>query len=104
MLNIVNNNWIIKNKLIRTLYKKNEIKKKIIKSLIFNINYKLKKKIYFDYKYKKFNNLSSISKTRMNCMFLGNSRSILKKFKLSRYSCKKFAGLGFLCGLKKASF
>jgi ribosomal protein S14 len=37
-------------------------------------------------------------------MFLGNSRAIIRKFKLSRHACKKYANLGFLTGLKKSSF
>lgn len=105
MLFIKNINWINRDGIIRRLYSKYEIKKLILKCLLYNNNeLNLKKKIFFDFKFKNFTYKSSISKCRSNCMFLGNSRSIIHRFKLSRYASKKFAGMGFLVGLKKSSF
>jgi len=104
MLFIKNINWINRDFTIRKLYSKYEIKKLILKCLLYNNKFNYKKKIFFDVKFKKFTYKSSISKCRSNCMFLGNSRSIIHKFKLSRYASKKFAGMGFLIGLKKSSF
>ncbi len=37
-------------------------------------------------------------------IFLGNSRSIFRRFKLSRHICKKLSSNGFIIRLKKASF
>lgn len=105
MLLIQSINWINRDKKNRLIYKKNEIKKIIIKSLIYNniaINYY--KKLFYDFKFKKFSYYSSIAKYRNNCMYLGNSRAVIRQFKLSRHSCKKYASLGFLIGLKKSSF
>ena len=76
----------------------------IIKSILYNNKYNFLNKLYFDNLFKKFTNKSSISKYRTNCMFLGNSRSIFQKFKMSRHICKKLASNGFLTGLKKSSF
>lgn len=104
MLFIKNINWINRDKYIRKLYNNNELKKLVLKSLLYNNIYNFKEKIFFDFKFKKFSYKSSISKCRSNCMFLGNSRSIIQKFKLSRHSSKKFAGMGFIVGLKKSSF
>jgi len=104
MLFIKNYNWINNDKKIRILYSYKEKKKLIIKSLLYNNNYSLKKKMFFDNKFKKFSKKTSIAKCRSYCMFLGNSRSILWKFRLSRYASKKFANMGFINGLRKASF
>jgi ribosomal protein S14 len=103
MLFIKNIYWINKDKKIRLLFKKLELKKLILKGFLYN-NLNIKNKIFFDFKFKKFLYNSSISKCRSNCMFLGNSKSIIHKFKLSRHSSKKFAGLGFITGLRKSSF
>jgi ribosomal protein S14 len=104
MLFIKNINWINKDKIIRKLYSKYEIKKLVLKGFLYNNFFNHYNKIFFDFKFKKFIYKSSISKCRSNCMFLGNSRSIIQKFKLSRYSSKKFAGMGFITGIKKSSF
>ncbi len=97
-------NWISKDKKSRKIFKKYEVKKLIIKSILYNNSYSLNNKIYFDNIFKKFSYNSSISKYRTNCMFLGNSRSIFQRFKLSRHSCKNLASNGLLIGLKKSSF
>jgi len=104
MLLINTINWIKKDKDNRQIFLKFEIKKLTLKSLLFNINYPFIYKFYFDTIYKKFSFNSSISRYRTSCIFLGNSRSIFKRFKLSRHVCKKFGSNGFLTGLKKASF
>jgi len=103
MLFIKNIHWVNRDKKIRILYKKLELKKLILKGFLYN-NIGIKNKIFYDFKFKKFLYKSSISKCRSSCMFLGNSRSIIHKFKLSRHSSKKFAGLGFITGLSKSSF
>lgn len=103
MLFIKNIHWINRDKKIRLLFSKFELKKLVLKGFLYN-NITIKNKIFFDFKFKKFMFTSSISKCRSNCMFLGNSRSIIHKFKLSRHSSKKFAGLGFITGLSKSSF
>lgn len=104
MLFIKNINWINRDVVIRHLYSKYELKKLILKCLLYNNEFTCRKKIFFDAKFKKFTYKSSISKCRSNCMFLGNSRSVIHRFKLSRYASKKFAGMGFSIGLQKSSF
>lgn len=104
MLLISTVNWIKKDKKYRKEFFKFEIKKLIIKSILFNNKHFFFDKIYYDNIFKKFSHNSSISRSRTNCMFLGNSRSIFQKFKMSRHICKKFASHGLLTGLKKSSF
>ncbi len=96
--------WIKKDKEQRFIFQNNEVKKLILKSLMLNSIKNFYKKLFFDYKFKKFTYKSSISRYRHSCVFLGNSRSIIQQFKLSRHSCKKYASHGFLVGLRKASF
>jgi len=94
-------NWIKNDKIIRKNYIKSEINKIVLKSLLYNDK---NLKLYFDKKFKTFSKNTSISKCRTNCLFLKNSRSIFKKFKMSRHIAKKCASHGFLTGFKKSSF
>jgi ribosomal protein S14 len=97
-------NWIINNKKWRILFKKNEIKKLILKSLLYNKDYLFKFKLYYDKVYKKFKYCTSIAKLQTFCLILKNKKSIFRKFKLSRHTIKKYASNGYIIGLKKASF
>lgn len=47
---------------------------------------------------------ASISRIKNYCILLNNNKSIIKKFKLSRYKIKLMAANGLLIGLKKSSF
>jgi ribosomal protein S14 len=104
MLSINTIGWIKKDRNLRQSYVKYEIKKLTLKSLLYNVNYPFFFKLYFDNFYKKFPYNSSISKYRTSCMFHGNSRSVFKRFKLSRDVSKNLASHGYLTGLKKSSF
>jgi ribosomal protein S14 len=104
MLLITTINWIKKDKNSRQIFSKFEIKKIIIKSLLYNNKGNFNNKLYYDNLFKKFPFSSSISKYRTNCIFLGNSRSVFRRFKLSRHICKKLASNGFLIGFRKSSF
>ena len=104
MLLLKSINWINRDRKIRLVFLKYEIKKIILKSLLYNETFIFYKKFFFDFKFKKFTFKSSISRYRTSCMFLGNSRAIIQPFKLSRHACKKYAALGFIVGLKKSSF
>lgn len=103
MLLITTINWIKKDKNSRQIFSKFEIKKIIIKSLLYN-NSNYYKKMYYDNLFKNFPYNSSISKYRTSCIFLNNSRSVFRRFKLSRHICKNLASNGFLIGFKKSSF
>jgi ribosomal protein S14 len=96
--------WVLKDKKIRSCFHKYEIKKIVLKSLLYNTELPFDYKLYFDNMFKKFPYKSSISKYRTSCVFLGNSRSVFRRFKLSRHSIKKYAPNGYITGLKKSSF
>jgi ribosomal protein S14 len=72
--------------------------------LLYNHNSNFIYKIYYDNLFKKISYNSSIAKLRNFCSYLNNSRSVFKKFKLSRHKIKILAANGYLTGLKKSSF
>ena len=96
--------WVIRDKKKRNYFHQFEIKKLVIKSLLYNKLIDFEYKLYFDNIFKKFPYKSSIAQYRTSCLFLGNSRSVFRRFKLSRHSIKKYAPFGYMIGLKKSSF
>jgi len=90
---------------VDTLAKK-ELKKNLIKFFFSNqySNFRSNKIVKYAYRNKIFNKYSSISFFRRSCLISGNSRSVFRFFKLSRYLCRYYASNGFIMGLRKASF
>jgi len=104
MISVIALAWIKKDYKIRKSYVNFEIKKLVLKSLLYSEWYPFLHKLIFDFYFKKFPYNSSISRYRRYCMFLGNCRAVLQRFKLSRHCCKKYATLGYCSGLRKSSF
>ena len=80
-------------------------KKKIILNYII-INLKLSK-VISEKAYIQLRNISSVStitKIKNRCVFSNRSRSVYRKFKLSRIFLKKYALQGLLMGMQKASW
>ena len=80
-------------------------KKKIILNYIIN-NLKLSKDIR-EQAYIQLRNISSVStitKIKNRCVLSNRSRSVYRKFKLSRIFLKKYALQGLLMGMQKASW
>jgi len=104
MINISKVGWCLDDKLLRPKMKFNEISKYVLKSLLSSAYYFLEQKLYFAGKFSFFSKASSISCYRGACLFQNNSRVVFRHFKLSRDKSKQFASMGFLLGLRKASF
>lgn len=85
---------------------KKELKKNLVKFFFSNQcrNFRSNKIVKYIYRNKIFNKYSSISFFRRSCLISGNSRSVSRFFKLSRYLCRYYASNGFVMGLRKASF
>jgi ribosomal protein S14 len=83
-----------------------ELKKNIIKFFLSNQynNFKSRNIMKFIYRNKYYYKYSSISFFRRSCILSGDSRSVSRFFKLSRYLCRYYASNGFISGLRKASF
>lgn len=96
--------WPRKENKKRKLYKKFEIRKLVLKSLLNNFYYKYKYKLYFTNLFNKFPINSSISRYRTYCMLQLQGKSIFRFFKLSRHMVKYCANNGLLIGFRKSSF
>jgi len=88
----------------RYLYSKYEKKKIILKYIQNNLN--LSKDIRIK-AYNKINTLpvnSSITRIKNRCVLTNRSRSIYRKFKLSRLMFRKLASEGLIPGVSKATW
>jgi ribosomal protein S14 len=98
---------ILNDKKYRSQIKMFEIKYYLLKSLIFNkiyitgrIRYNLLKLFLFLFFFRN----NKIYKLKNYCTFTGKHRSIIKKFKFSRFMIKKLGLIGLIFGLEKSSF
>lgn len=96
--------WTFRDQQRRLTYKKFELRKLVLKSLLYSTEYDYNFKIYFVKKFYSFSKNSSISVYRTYGMFSYIGKSVFKRFKLNRHAIKYNASLGFLVGLRKSSF
>lgn len=88
----------------RKLYKKFEVSKLVLKSLLNNFLYNKNYKFYFTRLFNNFPMNSSTSRYRTYCMLQLQGKSIFRFFKLSRHLVRSCANNGFLIGFRKSSF
>lgn len=88
----------------RYLFKNEEKKRLVLKSIAQNLN--LEKKIRWKIQKKliKLSNNSSVTRIKNRCIITGRSRSVYRFFKLSRIQLRKLASEGSLPGLSKYSW
>lgn len=79
----------------RVLYKKNELKNKIIITLKKNQNQKKNRNIFFQTKQKN-NKKSYITKHNNRCIFSGRTKFYIKFYRSSRHYANKLAFFGKL--------
>lgn len=88
----------------RQQYKFYEIKKVVLKSIIYNqyisLKYRLKAQNILD----KFPRYSRLSLVRNRCILTGRGRGIYGKFKLSRIMLRNKIVIGEIAGFKKSSW
>lgn len=104
MIYYKSSHWIKRDKDIRKFFVLSEINKILLKSLLYNELGEYKHKMYYDWTFKKYKKNSSLCRYRTSCVILANTRSVLRRFKLSRHAAKKYASYGIITGLKKAPF
>ena len=85
----------------RLLFKKFEIRRLVLKSLLVDKNLKNCEKNFVRYLLSKIPKDSSIVRVRNRCIITGRGRGVFSKFRLSRIAFKKYSLLGFLHGLRK---
>lgn len=88
----------------RILYKKFEIKKIVLKSLLNNFFYNFRYKLFFTSIFQSLPIDSSTSRFRTYCMYQLQGKSIFKFFKLSRHMVRLHANIGLINGFRKSSF
>ncbi len=96
--------WVVKDENARLSYYKPELRKKVLKSLLYSNEYLLKYKMYFIKKYHSYSKKSAISVYRTYGMFSYIGKSVFRRFKLNRHLAKFSASAGLLVGLRKSSF
>jgi len=89
---------------MRFTYKKPEITKKILKTLMYSEEFKFIYKMYFVYKFNEFSKTTAISKYSRYCMMSYTGKAVYKHFKLGRHMFKKMASEGYLGGIRKSAF
>ena len=85
----------------RELYKKYEMRKFVLKSLLCNENLKSYEKDFVRYLLQKFPRNSSIVRIKNRCILTGRSRGVIRKFRLSRIMLKKYSLMGWIPGMRK---
>lgn len=96
----------IKQNRIRINLNKNEIKKKVLKTIKILL-IKLSKKILKKYLHQitsKNTKYTSFTRTKTICILTGRSRSVYRFFRLSRIKIREYANAGYFTGVTKASW
>lgn len=93
-----------KDKKKRKIYKKNELERMRLRSIINNIelNLPFKNVNYLKLTKMKRNSVGNPYKNR--CLLTSTSKSVYRKFKLSRWELRKLCNNGEIMGLHKASW
>lgn len=104
MVVLRNYGWSARDKKIRSVFSKFELKKLVLKSLLSSAAYPIFFKFYFSKLFYMTPKNSSVSRYKTFCLFSLYGRVIFKKFKLSRHFSKRFASHGLLLGFRKSSF
>lgn len=86
------------------LYKKYGAKRKQLTDIVKNPKTSLEEKRKAQMALDALPNNSSITRMRNRCALTGKPRAFMRMFKLSRMAFRKFALLGLLPGVKKASW
>lgn len=95
---------IEKEKKRSNLYQKHGAKRKQLAAVIKNLATTLEEKREAQFAMDKLPNNSSITRMRNRCTLTGKPRAFMRMFNLSRMAFRKFALLGLLPGVKKASW
>jgi len=85
----------------RALFKKFEVRRLILKSLLVNGNFKDYEKNFIRYLLLKMPKDSSLVRIKNRCIITGRSRGIFSKYRLSRIAFKKYSLKGWITGVRK---
>mgnify|MGYP003149526154 CR=1 FL=1 len=85
----------------RLLFKKFEIRRLILKSLLVEQNLESHEKNFIRYLLSKIPKDSSLTRIRNRCIVTGRGRGVFSKFRLSRIAFKKYSLMGNIYGVRK---
>jgi succinate dehydrogenase (ubiquinone) iron-sulfur subunit len=85
----------------RLLFKKFEIRRLILKSLLVEQNLESHEKNFIRYLLSKIPKDSSLTRIRNRCIVTGRGRGVFSKFRLSRIVFKKYSLMGNIYGVRK---
>ena len=88
----------------RYLFKQEEKKRLILKTITQNLTFERGLRWKIQKKFNVFSNNSSITRIKNRCVLTGRSRSIYRFFKLSRIQLRRLASQGRLPGVVKYSW
>jgi len=95
---------IKKDKNVRVNFKKNELESIITKYNLANSNISKIKKYYIFFNFiNKFHLSSSYARIVNRCAYVGRSRWVLRRFRMTRMVFKSNVDLGLVTGLRRAS-
>ena len=97
-------NQIIRDRTRRLLVAKYEMKRVQYKSLSEDRNLPNSIRFHFFLKLSQLPRNSSKTRIRNRCILTGRSRSVYKKFRISRIAFREMASQGVLTGIYKASW
>ena len=89
---------------IRKIFRKTEIKKNVLKSLLSSYEYNFNYRLYFTKKFSIFSKSTSISFYKNSCMIRKAGHVVFRDLKLGRNCAKFYASEGYLVGFRRASF
>lgn len=85
-------------------FKKVELNKIVLKSLLRDFSFINIYRFYFNYKLSSYNKNTFFTSFRRSCFLTNYPRSFVRFFKLSRHQAKFYASDGYLNGMRKSSF
>jgi small subunit ribosomal protein S14 len=97
-------NLLTRNFKKRNLFKKQEKKKILCKSILYNLKLKPEIRWQFNLFSNKLNQKGSRTFVKDRCIITGRSKSNYKDLKISRIKFRELASKGFLPGIRKASW
>lgn len=95
---------VYKDKIKRGTVLNNEYQRLLVKSVVFNRNIPISTRNALNIYLSRYKRNSSITRIKNRCVISGNSKSIIRKFKISRHMLRKYIHNGYVPGIIKSSW
>ena len=98
------NNKVLQDQHKREFFQKNELKKQLLHVFIQDFSIPYQERRAFLKKLNDFPRNASKTRIKNRCVLTGRSKSVYKRFKMSRIKIRELASKGDITGLNKASW